>query len=351
MYYAELDNLVEGLNSVEIQDIVDHIKDRYCHIDQADLDKNLERFNQGIDPSVPLIVYIRKQEDFQEFANDGNVNISKATMVTTGTKHAIQCGAFTDAWKEWNRIPCANQTWLAWKTHWTRAFKEQKTIQRLTGGEFSANSSIQTTNDELMLQMVTSLDNLAFAAVQKNETVEKLIEMNAQKDKTIAALTSNLTAEKAMVHIKPNRRQTWGYHAIRSWYFAQARHHYRCIQVVTDAGAVRVSDTFQFLHHNLPNLAITHTDRITKATQHLIRTIDGHPDAPDDELQAIQNLRDLLTGATTSHKDTTPTTEPISIFHEEAPPSLAPTLTHLVSPNPLNHSIHLHLRGCQINQM
>eukprot|EP00804_Cyclotella_cryptica_P008231 CCRYP_015154-RA/>CCRYP_015154-RA protein AED:0.47 eAED:0.47 QI:0/-1/0/1/-1/0/1/0/97 len=58
-------------------------------------------------------------------------------MVTTGTKHAIQCGAFTDAWKEWNRIPRANQTWLAWKTHWTRAFEEQKTIQRLTGGKFS----------------------------------------------------------------------------------------------------------------------------------------------------------------------------------------------------------------------
>jgi hypothetical protein len=197
VYYAELDDPVEGLNSVEIQDIVDHIKERYCHIDQSDLDKNLDRFYQGIDPSVPLIVYIRKQEDCQEFANDGKVNISEATMVTTGTKHAIQCGAFTDAWKEWNRIPRANQTWLAWKTHWTRAFDEQKTIQRLTGGEFSANSSIQATDDELASQMVTSLDNLAFAAVQKNETVEKLIEMNAQKDITIAALTTSLTEEKA----------------------------------------------------------------------------------------------------------------------------------------------------------
>eukprot|EP00804_Cyclotella_cryptica_P020394 CCRYP_012617-RA/>CCRYP_012617-RA protein AED:0.44 eAED:0.44 QI:0/-1/0/1/-1/1/1/0/101 len=45
--------------------------------------------------------------------------------------------------------------------------------------------------------MVTLLNNLAFAAVQKNETVEKLVEMNAQKDKTIAALMSSLTAEKA----------------------------------------------------------------------------------------------------------------------------------------------------------
>ncbi|KAL7483513.1 hypothetical protein ACHAW6_009155 [Cyclotella cf. meneghiniana] len=46
--------------------------------------------------------------------------------------------------------------------------------------------------------MVTSLDNLAMAAGQKNETVEKLIEMNNQKHRIIASLTNSLQAEKAM---------------------------------------------------------------------------------------------------------------------------------------------------------
>jgi hypothetical protein len=93
IYYAELDDPIKDLNDVQIQDLLDHIKDRYCHIDQADLDKNLDRFNQGIDPSVPLIVYIHKQEDCQEFTHDGHVDISEATMVTTGTKHGhpMQC--------------------------------------------------------------------------------------------------------------------------------------------------------------------------------------------------------------------------------------------------------------------
>ena len=197
VFYAELDDPIEGLNAVKIQDLLDHIKDRYCHIDQADLDANLVRFNQGIDPSVPLILYIRKQEDCQEFANDGHVQISEETMVTTGTKHALQCGAFTDSWKEWNRIPRANRTWLAWKTHWTRAFEEQKTIQRLTGGEFLANSTTHTRDDELANQMVTSLDNLALAAVQKNETVERLIQINEMKEKTLTNLMAQLAAEKA----------------------------------------------------------------------------------------------------------------------------------------------------------
>ena len=195
IYYAELDDPIEGLNAVEIQDLLDHIKDRYCHIDQTDLDANLDKFNQGIDPSVPLIAYIRKQEDCQEFANDGHVQISEETMVTTGTKHALQCRAFTDAWKEWNRVPRANCTWLAWKNHWTRAFEEQRTIQRLTGGEFSANSMTRA-DDELANQMVTSLDTLALAAVQKNETLEQLIKINEMKEITLKNLMAQLAAEK-----------------------------------------------------------------------------------------------------------------------------------------------------------
>ena len=118
-------------------------------------------------------------------------------MVTTGTKHAIQCGAFTDAWKEWNRIPRANRTWLAWKNHWTQAFEEQKTIQRLTGGEFSANLTIQDKDEAIANQMVTSLDNLALAAVQRNETVERLIQINEMKEIALKNLMAQLAAEKA----------------------------------------------------------------------------------------------------------------------------------------------------------
>ncbi len=45
--------------------------------------------------------------------------------------------------------------------------------------------------------MIASLDNLAMAAAQKNETVEKLIEMNNQKDGIIASLNDSLQAKKA----------------------------------------------------------------------------------------------------------------------------------------------------------
>jgi hypothetical protein len=115
---------------------------------------------------------------------------------------------------------------------------------------------------------------------------------------------------EVMIHIKPNRHQTWGYHAIRAWYFAPALNHYGFIKAVTEAGAVRVSDTFKFLHHSVPEPIISNTDRIVKATQHLIRTINGHPDAPPDELQAILGLKDLISGAANQKQMPDPVVKP-----------------------------------------
>lgn len=43
---------------------------------------------------------------------------------------------------------------------------------------------------------------------------------------------------ECMIHIKPTSRHTWGYHAIKAWYFAPALHHYRCIRAVTDRKSV-----------------------------------------------------------------------------------------------------------------
>ena len=117
VYYAELDDPDEGLNDVLVHDLLNHIRDRYCHIGQDKIDRNMETFLKGIDPSLPLSVYTRKQENCQDFAADARVPISEATMVTTGTKRAIQCGDFTDAWKEWNGHPDADKTWPTWKTH------------------------------------------------------------------------------------------------------------------------------------------------------------------------------------------------------------------------------------------
>ena len=68
-------------------------------ISQPNLDNNLANFNMGINPSLPFAVYMRKQECCQLFVLDAAVPISKATMVTTGTKHALACGNMAMVWR------------------------------------------------------------------------------------------------------------------------------------------------------------------------------------------------------------------------------------------------------------
>ncbi len=97
-------------------------------ISQPDLDNNLANFNMGIDPGLPLSIYLRAQECCQVGALDAAVPISKATMVTIGTKHTLTCSNMTMAWCEWNHCAIANHTWSSWKTHWTAAFAKMRNI-------------------------------------------------------------------------------------------------------------------------------------------------------------------------------------------------------------------------------
>ena len=112
VYYAEVDNPNKGLNDIKIRILTDHICHWYCQIAQDDIDANMVCFNEGIDPTLPLAVYTQKQGTCQEFANDAGVPISKQMMVTTSTKHALQCGGLTQARREWRRTLFANHTWL-----------------------------------------------------------------------------------------------------------------------------------------------------------------------------------------------------------------------------------------------
>ncbi|KAL7523601.1 hypothetical protein ACHAXR_000252 [Thalassiosira sp. AJA248-18] len=111
--------------------------DRFAKISQVEIDANLVEFNEAIDPTKTLAVYTRKQELCQEIANDAGVEITEATMVTTGTKHAVATGGMEDAWKIWMRRAVPLCTWPEWKRHWTTAFQEKRELVKLTGIAFN----------------------------------------------------------------------------------------------------------------------------------------------------------------------------------------------------------------------
>ncbi len=77
IYYAALDDPTEGLNAVTLRQLVIHICTTYAQISQPDLNNNITNFNQGIDPNLPLAIYMRKQEKCQTFTQDAGVPISR----------------------------------------------------------------------------------------------------------------------------------------------------------------------------------------------------------------------------------------------------------------------------------
>jgi hypothetical protein len=165
VYYAVLDDPIEGLNGVNMHTLVTHILTTYASISQPNLDDNLREFNTGIDPILPLAVYTRKQEKCPVFAHDAGVPIYDATMVTTRTKHTLATGNMTLAWGKWNCHPIANHTWPNWKAHWTAAFTEMHDINRMTAEEstFGANAAEEEEQGHLI---ASSLNNLANASIK-----------------------------------------------------------------------------------------------------------------------------------------------------------------------------------------
>jgi hypothetical protein len=179
VYYAELNDPTKGLNVISLCNLVTHICSTYATIFQPDVDDNMAKFVTGIEPSLPLAVYRRKQEKCQTFAQDAGVPISKAKMVTTGTKAALNCGSMELAWRKWKHHPLVDHTWNNWKLHWTAAFAETHDINRMTTNN-SAFANQVATNTEQATMMAKSLDNLANATIQKNDIVEKLVTANAK---------------------------------------------------------------------------------------------------------------------------------------------------------------------------
>ncbi|KAL7480915.1 hypothetical protein ACHAW6_006600 [Cyclotella cf. meneghiniana] len=135
---------------------------------------------KGIDPFLPLSVYTRKQENCQDFATDVRVPISEETMAPN-----MPSNAGTSLAHGKNELAAQKLTRPNWKTHWTRAFQENRDIQSLMGSQLN--------HQEISKKMVTCLDNLANAAIQKNDTIKILVNTNKQLTKTIHNLQEQNT--------------------------------------------------------------------------------------------------------------------------------------------------------------
>ena len=126
---AELSDPNEGINGVNIRTLYEHVMEQFATILQTEIDANMETFNEGMDPSKTFVAYVRKQKQYLETSVDAEDPISKATMMTTGTKHSVASGDMALAWNKW--VCTQNKTWNLWESHWMTVFQEKREIGKL----------------------------------------------------------------------------------------------------------------------------------------------------------------------------------------------------------------------------
>ena len=160
---------------------------------------------------------------------------------------------------------------------------------------------------------------------------------------------------ETMIHLKPVRRHTCSYHAVKAWYFALSLKHCCVIKTTNKSETVRTTDTWNYNHHSIKTPTVTPVDIIIKATTNLAIAIQCHNDAPQYELEAIEHLRALTTGnsAPTIHQATEQKVEPPVQRHLE-PEHISELMAPVVDFEPttfphnphLLTTMHMHQRSC-----
>ena len=77
-----------------------HVTARHAKISQPEINKNKKVFEEGIDASKTLAIYIRKQKTCLETSVNADDPISEVTMMTTGTRHAVATGNMQLVWRD-----------------------------------------------------------------------------------------------------------------------------------------------------------------------------------------------------------------------------------------------------------
>ena len=125
-------------------------------------------------------------------AEDAHVPITEATMVPTGTKNSVATGGMDDAWRVCMRLTNNQQTWVRWKMMWIGDFLEKRELIRLTGIAYNGMAN-QVADMGMGNTIVVALENLANAAVQNNDTVERLVISNLYFSASLMARNTKIS--------------------------------------------------------------------------------------------------------------------------------------------------------------
>jgi hypothetical protein len=110
---------------------------------------------------------------------------------------------------------------------------------------------------------------------------------------------------EAQVHEKTDKRGTWAYHSVDGWYLFTSPEHYCTHNChIKHTKSEQLSDTVQFQHKRIPNLSITHANKVMQALAECVKAIQGMTGKSRNS-EAAQDLQGIVDAAQ-SHIQTNP---------------------------------------------
>ena len=83
---------------------------------------------------------------------------------------------------------------------------------------------------------------------------------------------------KVLAHVKPQQKQSWGFHGEEAWYIGPSLNHYRCVKCyVPRTGGVIDVDTIEWFPHHIKFPQIKKEDQLIQAAEDIVSILRDPP--------------------------------------------------------------------------
>jgi hypothetical protein len=191
-YIEALSDVDFGFATVTTLQMMIHLTNTYGSMTSADREANLTRMNAPWSPPTPIETLFQQLESGQRYALLAAEPIADTQLTRIGLSLITKTGMFSDGCREWRLQPVANQTWAAFKSHFSLQDRDRiENATASTAGYAMAALAIQP--------IVPTVDGTALATATLPSGPE-LVAMIAELHKLRAA-AAQLAASAQQSHV------------------------------------------------------------------------------------------------------------------------------------------------------
>jgi hypothetical protein len=209
LWYRDLRHQRSFYTNVTAKQLIEHLDTNCGGLHPSELINLPTEMMSYYDTVDGIPEYIDLLEEEQRKLACANLPMSDDQLLAIASTAVLASGHFPRPTDEWEALPRASKTWVAWKTRYRAAHiaRERQLLAAGTSSLGTANTATQgdTITPAAFARLDDYLDNLASADTTECTTLNQLIETNASLTTTVATLMASVTALTAAYTLLANK--------------------------------------------------------------------------------------------------------------------------------------------------